>query len=509
MASRRSQVAVLRTLALVAMAAGALVGCATRSAQPTGSVAPDAPAIETSIETSIETNSASVVTSMSAQLSAGVPTTTTQTARDDPQLVDPQLVDLTGPTSEFPFDVEDWRGYLQFFDEPQSTANVVAFHEPGARAIKTTGRYVTDAAGLAWREVTLAADRTGWLPADIAVPSPGTQIDFSQMPCRTDGVTTGEVALSAEAPSEASTTAGPTANPAASPTGSPSVAVAQMWQARGPNCDRVALAFTRDSYEPTGELLTSLPSAVMLKASDSRATLRIDDVNQIRFDADYDLGRFDDSVAAVAGRTPDGEVIVELFAPQRSTFALTVLANPARVLIDVAPASLPDEPVPDEPVPDEPVPDEPVPDAPVAGVVANASVTLIVDPANGATLTADDTIVVSQLPATFRGYARWFEANGSAQLSTADHQLIASRASGASVWTEPVGDLWGLTINDYIDAAGSFTFTLDEAPPEARLLFVGSCGENDPTPDLPNYRVVPGGRYCNYNGVVAQIEVPR
>ncbi len=490
MASRGFAAAVLKLAAAAALLAGALVGCRTQSP------ATSSPAASSPVASSPVASHASLAETVEPSVGDSTPSQPDdgETPATQPTQTDAQLVDLTGPTTGYSFDVEDWRGYLQFYAAPDASADLVGFHEPGARAIKTTGEGATDATGLAWREVVLTAGLTGWLPADVAVPTAGAQIDFAAMPCRTDGIAAGEVVLGGDAPANAQQSAGPQPNRG--------IAIAQMWQVRGPACDRIALVFAEGDYSPTGELLTVVPGQVTLSANDSSARLRIDGVSQARFAADYDLGRFDDSVAAVTGRTPDDEVVVELFAPRSSTFALTALADPARVLIDVARAASAESQAAGEPRFGEPRFGEPVPAA-----IANASVTLIVDPTDGATLTADGTIVVDELPATLRGYARWFEANGSAQLATADLEAVTGRVTGPSVWTEPVGDSWGLTVNDYVDAPGSFTFTLEEAPVQASWLFVGSCGENDPTLELPNYRMVPGGRYCNYNGVVVAVEV--
>lgn len=445
----------------------------------TGSLATSSPTTETTDGLEVTTPDGPTASGPTDSGPTASRPTTTQAAAS----AETQLVDLTGPTSGLDFDAEDWRGYLQVFAEPHASAELVSFHEPGARAVKTTGRHTTDAQGVDWREVVLAGGRTGWLPAQVAEPSAGTQLDFTQLPCRTDGITTGEAVVAADPIGEVE----------------PQVAsVAQMWQARGPDCDRMALLFTKDSHDWAGDLLATVGGEIVLEAFGTWARLHIGGVEGTRFDADYDLGPSGEGVTAVAGRNPDGDLVIELFAPQRSTFAVTTFAEPARVFVDVVPSGEPVEP-------GEPVDG----DAPVVAVALDASVVLVVDPAQGARLDADGTIVVDQLPATFRGYARWFEANGSVQLTAADHEPLAGRLSGPSVWTDEVGDFWGLTINDYVSAPGSFTFTLEEAPPEASLLFVGSCGANDPTPDLPNYREVPGGRFCNYDGVVVAVELPR
>ncbi len=314
-----------------------------------------------------------------------------------------------------------------------STKEVTRLQAP-IYAIESTGSVETDNFGTAWRELHVYSRVgylwTGWLEADRLEISERTQVSFFDEPCAEAGISEGAVPVNG-LPDDAAASSTPSG-----------VAdqIAQMWQLSGPGCHRLHVALGKDWYYG-GELASEAPEGVTVEAFGSWARITVPGLTSPRSDADLDDTW---NLTALAARTVDGEIAIDVYAPAPSEFAVRALSDPARLLIDVIPA-------------------EDVSDAATAAVpkLFAASNTIVPFPAPNDGSTAEVT-----LPRTVRGYSRWYEGDGDAELLLADGSPALGSAKGDLL--NPginTGSRWAVRANDWTVAWGTFEFTIEAITP--------------------------------------------
>lgn len=97
------------------------------------------------------------------------------------------------------------------------------------------------------------------------------------------------------------------------------------------------------------------------------------------------------------------------------------------------------------------------------------------------------------LPLTVRGYSRWFESAGIVEVQHADGTAATATVSGPQVFNPGAGSSWGLTATGWLEAWGTFEFTIDDLEPGEYRLRVG---EYPPIDD------------SDFVGVTIPLEVP-
>jgi hypothetical protein len=140
------------------------------------------------------------------------------------------------------------------------------------------------------------------------------------------------------------------------------------------------------------------------------------------------------AIGAYAVRAAAGSLFVDLHIGDEAEAALTLLDEPARVVVDLRPGGGP----------------MPVP-------AARGDLTVVLEPRNGALV---------DFPFIVRGYARHFEANVVVRFEQDGH---------------PVGDETFTTGTDWTAAWGYFEFTVEEGPGGAFELLVGEYSAADGT----------------------------
>lgn len=157
-------------------------------------------------------------------------------------------------------------------------------------------------------------------------------------------------------------------------------------------------------------------------------------------------------------RAADGTIVIDLYTRQPSQFAAQALRDPARLVVDVLPATGDGS-------------------TPPASLELRASPTSFVawpEPIN-----AENPTEVA-MPLTVRGYSRWFESSGDVGIQHPDGTASTATVTGQQVVNPGTGSTWGLTATDYLEAWGTFEFTIDRVEPGQYRLLVG---EYSPTGD--------------------------
>jgi len=249
--------------------------------------------------------------------------------------------------------------------------------------------------------------------------------------------------------------------------------IAQMWQFIGPGCDRlhVALGTDWDYGSDTCEQASEAPGHVAAEAFGNWTGITFPGLTGARFDAVLDDTW---NLTALAARTAEGEIAVDVYAPAPSEFAVRALSDPARLLIDV---------IPTEDIPSEDIPTEDVSDAATAAALKLFAGRNTIVPLDAP---SDVSTVEVKLPWTVRGYSRWFEATGNVQLHFADGSPALGSVTGGLVVNPGTNTDWGVSATDYISAWGVFEFRIEAvAPPpegatnEYHLLISGYQADED------------------------------
>ena len=305
------------------------------------------------------------------------------------------------------------------------------------RVIEGTGAVLTDDRGVGWRELLLGIGRTGWVEADRLEINRTAQTSYFDDPCATDGAAEGP------APISGATGVGDSEGRVDH--------VAQIWHLLGPGCDRLHIAFgTAWDYDSGGPLAAAVPEDLTVEAFGTWARISVPGLDAARLDAASEQSW---NLVSVVARSTDGAVVIDVYAPQPSLFAAQKLRDPARLLVDVIPATNNGN--------GSPLPTNPQLHASSSSFVAWP----------GELDERNPTKVA--LPLTVRGYSRWFESAGIVEIQHADGTAATATVTGPQTFNPGTGSSWGLTATGWLEAWGTFEFTIDNIEPGEYRLLVG------------------------------------
>ena len=355
----------------------------------------------------------------------------------------PPLFDLVVADSEWGAGAEGdpWLATLR--SGPGAAYDVAARITVPRFVIEGTGAVKYDVQGIGWSELDVGSERTAWVEADRLEVNETAQDDFYGVPCATEGATVGPAPItSASGSSDAD---------------QPADHVAQIWHwTGGPVCERLHIVLgTGWDYDSGGPLATGVPDGVTVEAFGSWARITVPGLLGARSDAVADQAR---DFTTIVARAADGTIVIDVYAPQPSLFAAQALGDPARLLVDVIPA-------------------------PGDGSTPPAPVELLASPTSFVAWprsvdSESPTEVV--MPLTVQGYSRWFESTGSAEIQHTDGTASTATVTGPHVSNPGADTRWTLTATNWLEAWGTFEFTIDNIEPgEYRLLI----GEYAPTGD--------------------------
>ena len=301
--------------------------------------------------------------------------------------------------------------------------------------IEGTGAVLTDDRGVGWRELLLGIGRTGWVEADRLEINRTAQTSYFDDPCATDGAAEGPAPISG--PTGVGDSEGRVDH------------VAQIWHLLGPGCDRLHIAFgTAWDYDSGGPLAADVPEDLSVEAFGTWARISVPGLDAARLDAASEQSW---NLTSIVARSTDGAVVIDVYAPQPSLFAAQKLRDPARLLVDVIPATNNGN--------GSPLPTNPQLHASSSSFVAWP----------GELDERNPTKVA--LPLTVRGYSRWFESAGIVEIQHADGTAATATVTGPQTFNPGTGSSWGLMATDWLEAWGTFEFTIDNIEPgEYRLL---------------------------------------
>ncbi len=302
--------------------------------------------------------------------------------------------------------------------------------------IEGTGAVRTDDRGINWRELLLGLERTGWVEVERTEINFAAQTSYFDDPCATVGA--------AEGPAPISGAAGVSGNEAQVDH------VAQMWHLLGPGCDRLHIAFgTAWDYDSGGPPAADVPEDLTVEAFGTWARISVAGLDAARLDAASDQNW---NLTSIAARPVDGAVVIDVYAPEPSLFAAQKLSDPARLLVDVIPAA-----------------DDGNGSPPTPQLHASSS-SFVVWPDQ---LDERNPTKV-ELPLAVRGYSRWFESAGIVEIQHADGTAATATVTGPQTFNPGTGSSWGLTATDWLEAWGTFEFTIDDLEPGEYRLLVGA-----------------------------------
>ena len=305
------------------------------------------------------------------------------------------------------------------------------------RVIEGTGATRTDDRGVGWRELLLGFGRTGWVEADRLEINRTAQTSYFDDPCATDGAAEGP------APISGATGVGDSEGRVDH--------VAQIWHLLGPGCDRLHIAFgTAWDYDSGGPLAADVPEDLTVEAFGTWARISVAGLDAARLDAASEQSW---NLASVVARSTDGAVVIDVYAPQPSLFAAQKLRDPARLLIDVIPATNNGDGSP----------------FPATPQLHASSSSFVAWPGE---LDEQNPTKVA-LPLTVRGYSRWFESAGIVEILHADGTAATATVTGPQTFNPGTGSSWGLTASGWLEAWGTFEFTIDNLEPGEYRLLVG------------------------------------
>ena len=303
--------------------------------------------------------------------------------------------------------------------------------------IEGTGAVLTDDRGVGWRELLLGIGRTGWVEADRLEINRTAQTSYFDDPCATDGAAEGP------APISGATGVGDSEGRVDH--------VAQIWHLLGPGCDRLHIAFgTAWDYDSGGPLAAAVPEDLSVEAFGTWARISVPGLDAARLDAASEQSW---NLVSIVARSTDGAVVIDVYAPQPSLFAAQKLRDPARLLVDVIPAANNGDSSP----------------SPALTQLHASSSSFVAWP--GELDERNPTKVA--LPLTVRGYSRWFESAGIVEIQHADGTPATATVTGPQTFNPGTGSRWGLTATDWLEAWGTFEFTIDNIEPGEYRLLVG------------------------------------
>ena len=375
-------------------------------------------------------------TNTTTTTTAGLPTNTTTST---PELHEeaPLLFDLVVADGEWYAGAEGDPLRATVRNGPGDSYDEAAMITVPRLVIEGTGAVRTDDRGVGWRELLLGLERTGWVEADRLEINFAAQTSYFDDPCATEGAPEGPAPISgASGVSDSEARADH---------------VAQMWHLIGPGCDRLHIALgTAWDYDSSGPLAAGVPDDLGVEAFGTWARITIPGLDSARADAAAEQSW---NLTSIVARSTDGTVIIDVYAPRPSLFAARALRDPARLLVDAIPAAGNGNGSP-----------------PPATPQLHASQSSFVAWPGG--LDAQSPTEVA-LPLTVRGYSRWFEAAGSVEIQHADRTPSTATVTGPQVFNPGTGSKWGLTATDWLEAWGTFEFTIDNLEPGEYRLLVG------------------------------------
>lgn len=302
--------------------------------------------------------------------------------------------------------------------------------------VEGTGAIRTDEQGGVWRELKVGHRRTGWVEADRMEINFAAQTSYFEDPCATVGT--------AEGPAPISGATG----------GSGSEAqvdhVAQIWHLLGPGCNRLHIAFGSEWDYSGGPLAAHLPEDLTIDAFGAWARISVAGLEAARLDASSEQSW---DLTSIVARAPDGAVVIDVYAPGPSLFAAQKLSDPARLLVDLIPAADGGDGSP----------------SPLTPQLHASPSSFVVWPGE---LDERNPAKVA-LPLTVRGYSRWFESAGIVEIQHSDGTAATATVTGPRVFGPGVGSSWGLTATGWLEAWGTFEFTIDDLEPGEYRLRVG------------------------------------
>ena len=371
------------------------------------------------------------------------PSTTTSTTEPEWHAEYPHLFDLVVADSEWSAGAEDDLRLATLRSGPGEAYDVAARITVPRLVIEGTGAVQYDDQEVGWRELHLGLGRTAWVELDRLEINEAAQVDVFEDPCATEGA--------AEGPAPITTASG------TSHADQPPDHVAQIWHMiGGPACERLHIALGTGWDDDSGRTLAAaVPDGVTIEAFSSWARITVPGLRAARSDAVAEQAW---NLTSIVARAADGTIVIDVYAPQPSLFAARTLRDPARLLVDVIPAASDGS-------------------TPPASLKLRASPTSFV--AWPGPLDAESPTEVV-MPLTVRGYSRWFESTGDVEIQHANGTPSTATVTGPQVFNPGAGSRWTLTATGWLEAWGTFEFTIDKVEPgEYRLLI----GEYSPTGD--------------------------
>ena len=409
---------------------------ATTLPEQTGTTTSTAPPTTTTTSTAPPTTTTTTSTA---------PPTTTTTSTAPPTTTEPErheeaplLFDLLVADDEWYTGVDGDPLRATVRSGPGTFYDQTTMIEVPRLVIEGTGAVRSDDQGVAWRELKLGHERTGWVEADRLEINSAAQTSYFDDPCATEGAAQGPVPISGATRSVS--------------TGATEGHVAQMWHLLGPGCDRLHIAFGEGWAYRGGSLAAAVPQGVSVEAFGTWARITVPGLGSARFDADAEQGW---NLTSIVARAADGTVVIDVYAPQPSQFAAHVLPNPARVLLDVIPGGSDNGDSP-----------------PHAGLQLHANLGNLAAVAWPGPPDAENPLAVA-LPLTVRGYARCFESVCNIRIERADGSPATATVSGPQVFRPGRGSNWAVTATDWSGVWGTFEFVLDNVEPGEYRLNVG------------------------------------
>ncbi len=400
--------------------AAALVGVVLLAAAcgDTGEVGGTRATSTTAAPATTTTSTAPAVTTTTS-----LPETTTTAAAPPPITTVPAPVDVDG------YDVAGVAAddVLNIRAEPNASAEIVGTYQPDATGVRTSGNAAGD-----WWEVEFDG-ATGWVKSTF-LALPGQLVDdFTERPCAA-GPGTGDPGTLSDADH-----------------------VLALDYLPGPDCDRftVLLGTGAYGYGPLWPLNPdlNLPEGVAVTGEGSVVTISLpNSVDLVRPTAD--TGDYDDPLAFVV-RREDGGLDVKLHYSGPVDARPSLLANPARVVVDVTRL--------------------PFDEGDALPLYDGFTAVLPLDPIGEGLVP----------PITIRGYGRPFEAQGDVELRELTDGPSGSGAPvDGAVWDGIAGEVTGFgtgyMTTDWTSAWGAFEVTLVSVPEGGFYeLFVGQVLPDD------------------------------
>ncbi|MDH3500186.1 MAG: hypothetical protein OEM97_08695, partial [Acidimicrobiia bacterium] len=260
---------------------------------------------------------------------------------------------------------------------------------PDDADVNVTGQGFTDLDGTGWYEVRLE-DVVGFASSEFLAPPAAWEVGFDELACGGSSGVFGESATT----------------PAAPETGTIGTVINGWGFVEGGNCARYVIVLgSGGAFDGSLVPADHVPGGLEMSATDGRVTVTLEGVTEVEPIATNAL--FDGALGLIVQPANfQAPLEARLLRSTPGVAAISVLSNPARLVIDVR----------DDP---DGGPDAPRP-------VVGDGLTLLEGPVDptGAGVTSPVTVV---------GYARWFEAQGMAEVTIPDGSRALVAVDGPSV----------------------------------------------------------------------------